>query len=60
MANSINGTRQAKSTVIGFVLLCDILPGNSQETEENGEHCICPLILPDTFDGEGDFDEWIS
>ena len=33
---------------------------NSQETEENREHRICPLILPDTFNGEGDFDEWIS
>jgi len=33
----------------------------SQETEENGEHHTnCPQILPDTFTGEGDFDEWID
>ena len=32
-----------------------------QEMEEHGEHRPNrPLILPDTFTGEGDFDEWIN
>ena len=33
--------------------------GNEGEGHGN-QRPICPLVLPETFNGEGDFDEWIS
>ena len=33
--------------------------GNERESHGN-QRPIRPLVLPETFDGEGDFDEWIS